>query len=194
MSLLNEIEEIITRKLLTEVSNETIIRNFITNEFPHDKEEANKYGVKTDTWSPIYGTANLKITRVPIDLDQEVTGWSLNNNATPIIFMDNDGGVYFNTQKYSTATTKIQNTIKGFLETESEIKDKVREVDGNTIIKLIKGEKVGSDTMKKLGDEVPEPEESDEENEETPNEEITPEENTEESDEQTEEETDNKKE
>lgn len=158
MSILNEIETVLEKMLLTEVSNEEIIRKFLTNDFPHDKEEAPKYGVRTDTWSPIYGSANLKITRIPLDLEQEVKGWALNNNATPMLYMDNEGGIYFNTQKMSTGTTKIQTTIKGFLETEPEIKDKVREVDSLTINKVIKGEKVDGGVLNKISEEIPEPE------------------------------------
>lgn len=173
MSLLNEIEDVVESMLLNEVTNEEIIKKFLTNNFAHNKDEAPKYGVRTDTWNPIWGTANLKITRIPLDLEQEVKGWALNNNATPMIYMDNDGGIYFNTEKMSTSTTKIQTIVKGFLETEPELKDKVREVDGKTINKLLKGEKVEQDLLKKIGEELPEPEETEiKPEEEIPSEEV----------------------
>jgi len=172
MSILNEIEEAVDKMLLTEVSNEEVIRKFINNEYPHNKEEAPKYGVRTDTWSPIWGTANLKITRVPLDMDKDdepdERGWSLNFNATPMLYKDEDGGIYFNSQKISTSTTKVQTIIKNMIENDPELKEKVREVDRDTIVKLVRGQEVSDDLLKKIGDEEPEPAEEESPEEEAP--------------------------
>ena len=193
MSLLNEIEDVVEKMLLTEISNEEVIRNFVgkredgdMGNFPKNADEAPKFNVRTDTWSPIWGSANLKITRVPLDLEKDERGWSLNFNATPMLYVDKDGGIYFNNEKRSTSTTKIQTTIKNLLQNDQELSDKVREVDRETIVKLERGEEVSEDLLKKIGDEEPEPaeevpeEETPVEDEELPleDEEVTDEEET----------------
>jgi hypothetical protein len=74
-------------------SNEDVIRMFVDNSFPKDK-------------MPVWGTANLKITKYP-------NGWALVNYQTPILYRANgEEGIYFNTQKYSVTTSKIQTYIR----------------------------------------------------------------------------------
>jgi hypothetical protein len=156
MGILNEMEDIVEGMLLNEVSNEQIVNKFITNEFAKSKEEANKYGIKTDSFSPVWGSPSLKLVRVPTDMEELEIGWALNFNAIPIMFRDTNGALYFNKQKYSTSTSKVQTTIRGFLETNPEIKETVREVDGPTINKLVKGQEVDDSLLNKISDEEPE--------------------------------------
>ena len=155
MSILNEIESI----LLTEVTNSQIIENFLKNEFPHNKDEAPKYGVRSDTYSTEWGTSNVKIKRTPTNIDQDEIGWSLTFFGTPILFRDNEGGLYFNTQKkMGTAYTKFRTTIDNLINQDQEAKKNIREVDENTIVKLTIGEKIDDSLLNKLSDEIPEPE------------------------------------
>ena len=159
MSILNEIEAFEDRQLLTEVSNEEVVRKFMNNEFAHNKEEAPKYGVKTDSFSPIWGSASLKITRIPVNVDEPVKGWSLNFNALPILFMDENDALYFNEQKYGmTSISKVQTLIRGVLEGDDKLSERTRKVDGDTMKKLVKGEKVDTGVLDTLADEIPEPE------------------------------------
>ena len=125
MSLLNEIEEAVDKMLLTEVSNEEVIKKFVAKredgergDFPKNKDE--------------------------------------------------DGGIYFNSQKISTSTTKVQTIIKNMIENDPELKEKVREVDRDTIVKLVRGQEVSDDLLKKIGDEEPEPAEEESPEEEAP--------------------------
>ncbi len=86
-----------TDKQLTEMAtNLDVIEMFVMNTFPKNKK-------------PIWGTKNLKITKEDI-------GWSLINYNTPLLFRDDSGALYFNTQKYSVSTSTIQNQIKRTLD------------------------------------------------------------------------------
>lgn len=77
-------------------SNRDVIHMFVNDSFPKDK-------------MPVWGTANLKITKYP-------NGWALINYQTPILYRANgEDGIYFNTQKYSVTTSKIQTWIGGAL-------------------------------------------------------------------------------
>ena len=58
---------------------------------------------------PEWGTNNLKIKK-------EEGGWSLVNYLTPILFRNDEGQVFFNTQKYSMSTTTIQNSMRRTME------------------------------------------------------------------------------
>jgi len=91
---------------LNEVKNQEVIDKFANDNFPHDKEEAAKMGIKR--WMPKWGTANLKISK-------QTNGWALVNYATPIVFRKNTGEVFFNTDKYSPTTSKIQTNIRSSL-------------------------------------------------------------------------------
>lgn len=73
-------------------TNEEVIRIFLEDSFPKDK-------------MPVWGTSNLKITKV-------TDGWSLVNYATPMLYRDASGEVWFNTDKYSVTTSTIQNKIR----------------------------------------------------------------------------------
>jgi hypothetical protein len=73
--------------------NEDVIRMFINDSFPKDK-------------MPVWGTANLKISKMP-------NGWALVNYQTPILYRANGSDVVvFNTHKYSVTTSKIQSQIR----------------------------------------------------------------------------------
>ena len=119
MSVLNEIDGVLENlQLLNEVSNAQIIDKYISGEFPKSKEEANKYGVKTDSFSPIWGSSSLKITRISTDMEEPEIGWGLYFNAMPIMFRDKEGALYFNTTKTGqTSISKVQSSINGFLDT-----------------------------------------------------------------------------
>lgn len=91
---------------LNEVKNQKVIDMFVDDNFPHDKEEAADMGIKR--WMPQWGTPNLKISK-------QTNGWALINYATPILFRKNTGEVFFNTDKYSPTTSKIQNKIRNTL-------------------------------------------------------------------------------
>lgn len=73
-------------------TNAQVIDMFVNDSFPKDKK-------------PVWGTENLRITK-------EDNGWSLVNYYTPIMYRANDGTMYFNTDKYSVTTSKIQNYIR----------------------------------------------------------------------------------
>lgn len=74
-------------------SNSQVIDMFVNDSFPKDK-------------MPTWGTDNLKISKQP-------NGWALVNYSTPLLYRQNGASdVYFNTQKYSPTTSKIQNYIK----------------------------------------------------------------------------------
>lgn len=60
-------------------------------------------------------------------------GWSLTNYSTPLLFVDDKGNIYFNTEKFSVSTTKIQNNIRQMLAGE-----KFKEVDTKKIEAMIK--------------------------------------------------------
>jgi len=93
-------------------TNEQVIELFINDSFPKDKMTS-------------WGTPNLKITK-------QSNGWALVNYSTPLLYRDADGMVYFNTQKYSVSTSRIQNLIRSILGgkepvevDESGIKEKI---------------------------------------------------------------------
>lgn len=88
---------------MNEATNDDVIDLFINDNFPHDEEEAKKMGI--GRWMSVWGAPNLKITK-------EDNGWSLVNYDTPILFRDNDGKLYFNSDKYTVTTSKIQNQIR----------------------------------------------------------------------------------
>jgi len=109
---------------LNETSNMDVIQKFVDDSFPHNKEEAAEQGIQT--WSPVWGSTNLKISK-------QDNGWALINYATPLMFRDDEGKLYFNTDKYSVTTSKVQNQIKGALEgvdyeevDEEEIKNVIK--------------------------------------------------------------------
>lgn len=77
-------------------TNEEVIEMYLRDAFPKDK-------------MPVWGTANLKITKKP-------DGWSLINYATPLLYRDAAGEVWFNTSKYSVSTSTIQNKIRRIAE------------------------------------------------------------------------------
>lgn len=87
--------------VLNETKNEDVIRMFANDSFPKDKKQS-------------WGTKNLKIRK-------EMNGWSLVNYATPIVFRNNEGEVFFNIDKYSQTTTVIQNKIKSMLSDYTEV-------------------------------------------------------------------------
>ena len=68
---------------------------------------------------------NLKITK-------EKNGWSLINYTIPIVYRNNKGDVFFNKDKYSVSTSKIQNDIKKHL-----AGTKYKEVTGDEIKKEV---------------------------------------------------------
>jgi hypothetical protein len=83
--------------------NADVIRMFLEDSFPKDK-------------MPVWGTPNLKITKYP-------NGWALVNYQTPILYRANGSDVVvFNTHKYSSTTSKIQNTIRSMFAGQS-VKD-----------------------------------------------------------------------
>jgi hypothetical protein len=104
---------------INESSNEEVIDLFINDNFPHDKDEANKMGIKR--WMSVWGSNNLKISK-------QNNGWALVNYNTPILFRDDEGMIYFNTDKYSVTTSKIQNQIRKSLSGKE-----FKEVDEKTI-------------------------------------------------------------
>jgi len=81
-------------------SNEQVIEMFAHDSFPKDKR---------DRW----GTEHLTIQKYP-------GGWALVNYATPIVFRSNTGETFFNTQKYSVTTSKIQTQIRRYLSDATE--------------------------------------------------------------------------
>ena len=82
-----------------EASNYDVIKMFIDNSFPKNK-------------LPVWGTQNLKITKT-------LNGWSLVNYATPLLYRKNgENKIYYNADKYSVSTSKIQNDIKSALVNE----------------------------------------------------------------------------
>ena len=92
----NEFINKITETTLLEKTNDDVIKMFINNSFPKDK-------------LPNWGTENLTINKEP-------NGWSLINYSTPILYRKNkDGSLYFNIDKYSVSTSKIQNSIRAGL-------------------------------------------------------------------------------
>jgi len=88
-------------------SNYDVIEAFIANNFP-----------EKDGW----GTRHLYVM-------QERGGWALvNNYSTPIVFRrDSDGRMFFNTDKYSVTTSKIQTFIRRELEQAGATADLVDE-------------------------------------------------------------------
>lgn len=111
---------------LNEVKNLDVIKMFINDNFPHDKEEAADMGIKK--WKPEWGTPNLKISK-------QSNGWALVNYSTPILFRKNTGEVLFNTTKYSVTTSKIQTNIRDALKHANV---KFKETDEAGIKKEIK--------------------------------------------------------
>lgn len=74
-------------------SNGQVIDMFINDSFPKDKLAE-------------WGTANLRISK-------QENGWALINYSTPIMYRDNKNGeTYFNVDRYSATTSKIQNYIR----------------------------------------------------------------------------------
>lgn len=109
---------------LTETSNMDVVSSFIADNFAHNEEEAQEMGLPR--FSTVWGSTNLKISK-------QDNGWALINYDTPIMFRDNDGNLYFNTDEYSTTTSKIQNMVK------DELGDtKYEEVDEEGIMNVIK--------------------------------------------------------
>jgi len=88
---------------LNEAKNSDVIEMFVDDKFPHDKEEAADMNIKK--WKPQWGTKNLMISK-------RTNGWALVNYNTPILFRKNTGEVFFNADKYSVSTSKIQSQIK----------------------------------------------------------------------------------
>jgi hypothetical protein len=84
----------------TAVSNEDVIRMYLSGSFPEDK-------------MPVWGTANLKITK-------RTNGWALINYSTPLLYHEGSPSdpdwlsvpFDFNKDKYSVTTSKIQNQIR----------------------------------------------------------------------------------
>ena len=72
--------------------NDEVINLFVSDSFPKDKRQD-------------WGTPNLRIVK-------QTNGWALINYATPIMYRNDAGELYFNTQKYSQTTSKIQNQIR----------------------------------------------------------------------------------
>ena len=152
MSILNEIEDVVDKMLLNEVTNSEIIDNFLNDNFIHNKEEAAEKLRNPNTWSPEWGTSNVKIKKM------NENGWALTFFGTPILFRDNDGGVYFNTdKKVGTAYTKFRTTIDNLIDQKPELKDKIRVVNEETMVKVSSGQKVSEDLFSKLDKEIPEP-------------------------------------
>jgi hypothetical protein len=111
-------------------SNEDVIRMFIDNSFPKDK-------------MPVWGTTNLKISKYP-------NGWALVNYQTPILYRDNASDtIYFNTQKYSPTTSKIQTQMR-----RNFTGQPVKETDEAGIVNAIARAK--SDITKELNPDVKE--------------------------------------
>lgn len=104
----------LSSKAKTSVSNSQVIEMFLSDSFPKDKK-------------PEWGTPNLRITKKP-------NGWALVNYSTPILYRDNSGTVYFNTQKYSVSTSKIQSDIR---KTIQSLGVSVTEVDESGITSAI---------------------------------------------------------
>lgn len=104
-------------------SNEEVIEMFAEDSFPKDKR-------------PIWGTEHLKITKMG-------SGWALVNYATPILYRDSTGKVYFNTQKYSVTTSRIQNMIRQYVAGAEE-------VDGNGIQSAISNDQASAEASLKL--------------------------------------------
>ena len=102
---------------LTEASNPEVIGMFISDSFPKDKK-------------PTWGTDNLKITKMD-------NGWALVNYSTPILFRNSDGDMFFNSQKYSVTTSKIQSAIKSKLEGDfKEVDEKgIKEAIDKKVVK-----------------------------------------------------------
>ncbi len=79
-----------------EASNYDVVKMFVDNSFPKDK-------------LPVWGTQNLKITKTS-------NGWSLVNYATPLLYRKNgENKIYYNADKYSVSTSKIQTGIRSVL-------------------------------------------------------------------------------
>jgi len=104
----------IAMQIKISITNEDVIKMFLEDTFPKDKK-------------PVWGTKNLTINK-------KTTGWSLNNYDTPIVFRNKAGKVFFNTEKYSTTTTQIQNKIKAIMK---NLKIKYKEINEEGILKII---------------------------------------------------------
>lgn len=103
----NELQNIKSKLETVAIRNEDIIKMFLTDDFPHNKEEGAQRGIKR--WQPQYGTQNLY-------LGQRGGNWCLINYNTPILVRDKSGQVHFNQNKYSMTTSTIQNKIKKMAE------------------------------------------------------------------------------
>lgn len=87
-----EIDETASLKV-SATDNSSVISMFINDAFPKDK-------------NPEWGTPNLRISKQP-------GGWALVNYATPLLFRSNSSDeLFFNTDKYSVSTSRIQNMIR----------------------------------------------------------------------------------
>jgi len=87
------VNRMLTEEYVTEKKNSDVIDMFLRNSFPKDQ-------------LPVWGTTNVKISK-------ERDGWSLVNYFTRLLLRKNgEDGVYFNTNRYSTTTSTIQNYIK----------------------------------------------------------------------------------
>jgi len=102
----------IATKVVEGTKNEDVIEMFLSDSFPKDKK-------------PTWGTKHLKITKQGQD-------WALVNYSTRLL-MRKGGSVYFNTDKYSSTTSTIQNVIRRVAKSKGI---QLVEVDGAKIERL----------------------------------------------------------
>ncbi len=104
---------------LTEVKNEDVIDMFIRDSFSKEKPV-------------VRGTPNLKITKMPKDT------WALVNFSTPILYRNKKNKIFFNTEKFSATTSKIQSMIRKGLKNERGVIKPTTEVDTDGIADAIR--------------------------------------------------------
>jgi hypothetical protein len=163
MGIFNEIDTVLEEntELLLEASNEEVVKKFLYDDYAKTREEF----PNPQKWSKIWGSANVKINVVGGDKDGKgAKGYALTMYATPVLFKDNDGGIYYNKDGKGTTYTKLYGLIDGILKnppTEEEhkakweeMKDSVREVDEDAMEKLVGGEKI--DEPEEAPEETPE--------------------------------------
>lgn len=89
------------KRTLNEKRNSDVVEMFMTDSFPKNKRQK-------------WGTANKMIEKMG-------NGWALVNYSTPIVYRSNDGTIYFNTDKYSKTTSKMQNEIRSHLDSYMDV-------------------------------------------------------------------------
>ena len=107
--------------------NDEVIEAFFRGDFPHTSEEYDVSTMRNEKW----GTRNLTI-------QPSGYGWALVNYWTPIVYRDSNGAFWFNTDRYSVTTSKIQNQIRREASYQGI---NMREVNEDRIRKAIEAER-----------------------------------------------------